>query len=282
MADKLKYKLRSFIRAEKGNLLIQADFSQGETWIVAHLSEDPLMIKYISTGDIHSETGFAIHRTKDTPLCLEHKWKANDLGGKTCVNCNFILDYEQRTLGKQSNHGLSYRMSYLKWAQLQNKNGVRISNQRAKAIKEIWTNLYPGVPRWWAEIERELDRNNRTLINPYGRERTFYQQWGEELFKEATAYKPQSGLADHANGMIHPELGIPGGFLEVHKQLGNGKPGWIINASHDSIILETPEKEAEWVGGRVREILMRPLVVNGHQFTIPVDIEIGERWGEWN
>ena len=272
-----KKKLRSIITAPKDHYLLQVDFSQAETWIVAYLSGDEKMKKYLATGDIHSETAFILHHP---PSDCEHKWKSQG-SNKLCVNCNTLIEYEQRNLGKRSNHGLGYRMHHLRFAQILNKEGLSITNADAERYQNIWTSYYSAVPKWWATIEWKLEHFNRTLTTTYGRKRTFFQQWGMELFKEATAYEPQSTVGDHANGVIHPELGIPGGFLEVHKQVGRGKPCHIINVSHDSCILEVPKSIISEISERVVSILQRPIVVNGEQFTIPVDAEYGERWGEW-
>jgi hypothetical protein len=45
-------------------------------------------------------------------------------------------------------------------------------------------------------------------------------------------------------------------------------------------MLEVPKEVAYEVGERVRATLYRPLIINGEEVTIPVDLEIGERWGE--
>jgi hypothetical protein len=53
-----------------------------------------------------------------------------------------------------------------------------------------------------------------------------------------------------------------------------------INTSHDSVILETPESLVSEIAPQVVSCLLRPMVINGEEFTVPVDAEIGERWGE--
>ena len=95
-----------------------------------------------------------------------------------------------------------------------------------------------------------------------------------------TAWEPQSTVAYHANGMVHPELGIKGGFVEVDKQFVVTDIMKIVNQSHDSIVADVPRNRIDDVKEPVRLLLERPLVVNGEEFTIPVDVEIGEVWGE--
>jgi hypothetical protein len=133
---------------------------------------------------------------------------------------------------------------------------------------------------WWPAIDEQLGKN-RTLVTPYGRPYKFFGQWGEELFREATATVPQSTVADHFNGMVHPELGIEGGLLQIRRQLVKPyKDRKIVNQSHDSCIVECPAQDGIELGMQMQAMIKRPLIVNGQQFTIPVDGEIGERWGE--
>jgi DNA polymerase I-like protein with 3'-5' exonuclease and polymerase domains len=279
-----KHKFRSMIVAAPGNVLVAADFSQAETWVVAHLACEEKMKQALKFGDIHTQTAAILFYP---PTQCDHKWKKNPDDSRECKLCNILIGYDQRHLGKGSNHGNSYRMSPERWTQMINKQSdkppyVVVTLQQAKAYSTKWREYYTMVPRWWTDLEIELDKNQRTLVTPYGRRRTFYQQWGMELFKEATAFKPQSTVADHANGAIHPELGVKGGFLEVYKQLA--KPSndeiKIINVAHDSIMLECPLGIRDEIAPRVKSILERPMEVNGEVFTIPVDVEYGERWGE--
>ncbi len=104
--------------------------------------------------------------------------------------------------------------------------------------------------------------------------------WGDELFKEATAYVPQSTVGDHALGAVQPELGIEGGLLSVYKMFKSHPEIRVVHTAHDSIMLEVPIGTELEVGGRIYSALHRPLVVNYEELTIPVDCEVGERWGE--
>jgi DNA polymerase I-like protein with 3'-5' exonuclease and polymerase domains len=54
----------------------------------------------------------------------------------------------------------------------------------------------------------------------------------------------------------------------------------IVNQSHDSIVSDVPREAVDDVKEPVKLLLERPLVINGEEFTIPVDVEIGEVWGE--
>jgi hypothetical protein len=157
---------------------------------------------------------------------------------------------------------------------------ISLTISQAKSLHVKVKQLYFEVTQWWMEIQRELSQTRR-LKTPYGRERTFYGQWGESLFKEAYAYIPQSTVADHCLGATQPELGVQGGIRGIYKEVVLPNPEIkLLNTSHDSLILECPLGLEDEIGPRVYNLLKRPLLVNGEEFTIPVDAEIGERWGE--
>lgn len=258
-----KWKIRSMLRARAGCVLIQCDLSQAETWIVAYLANCWEMKDALLNSDIHTKTASAIFHI---PFDEVKK------------------DGEERYTGKRINHASSYRMSPERFTQVYNKDAkTPISNAQSKQYQKAWHGLYPEIKnRWWASIDEELNRS-RTLITPYGFKRVFFAQWGNELKKEATAFVPQSTVAHHFNGLVQRELGISGGLLEVKRQIVDKSHGEIsiVNQSHDSALLEVPTTVRDEVANQFVSLLRRPVLVNNEEVNIPVDCEIGERWGEF-
>lgn len=253
-----KLPLRSMFIAEPGTLLITVDLSQAESWIVAYLTNDKAMQHDLKYGDIHTSTGCYIY------------------------NCGpEELTKDQRYLGKRSNHMLGYGATYLRFVQVVNKDGVvTISNPEGNRIVEAWHQKY-SVRAWHREIQAQLYKD-RTLKNAYGRKRIFYGNLNDETFKAAYAHIPQSTVADHTNGLVHPQLGVEGGVLGIHKRICS-RPGCkLLNQSHDSVLLQAPKTSAMAILQEVHSLMQRPLIVNGEEFIIPADGEIGERMGEYD
>jgi DNA polymerase I-like protein with 3'-5' exonuclease and polymerase domains len=268
------------IVAPKGKVLVSVDLSQAESWVVAHLAREPNMQYSLNKSDIHTDTAAALFYTDS--YCV-HDWKKT---GDTyrCTKCPVEVVKTMRYIGKQYNHASSYRMKPPRAAQVINKQSdkppfVTVTLSESKLYSERWHKRY-NVKIWWAEIEQQLNQT-MSLTTPYGRSRTFFAAWGDELFREATAYVPQSTVADHFNGMVHPELGVVGGLIEIRKRMVLPYVDRaIINQSHDSCILEVPSIDGLDVAAELQRLVRRPLVINGVEFTIPVDGEIGERLGE--
>lgn len=256
-----EFKLRSMFVAPKDHVLLAWDLKQAESWCVAYFANEPTMKQELAHGDIHSHTAAAIyHEPKE----------------------NMKKDKKKRYVGKQSNHMLAYRASPYRLVQTINKESdglVTVSNKEGFEISDVWHSLY-RLENWWSQIEYDLDQNGRTLITPYGRVRMFFEAWGKELFKQATAHLPQSTAADHMNGAVQPELNIRGGLIEIHRQFVAPKIVKIVNTAHDSCVVEVHKSLVGDVTEPITKLIHRPLIINGEQFTIPVEVEMGERWGE--
>lgn len=289
--DGMKVDYRSIFIAPQGKLLVSLDLSQAESWVVAFSANERNMKYALMYSDIHCQGGGAIFAITG---CF-HDWIKET---RTCKKCGVILTKDQRYLAKRRNHASSYGMSPAKGMEVINGDSdkppyISISLAESEEHHNAWHAFY-NVRDWWAEIKA----CDRTIVNTYGRSRTFYGQWVDspidkpsELEREKIANLPQGTVADHFNGAIHPIIQKKGGLIEIFKQLI--KPYWcgqifcshsnchkIINQAHDSCILELPSKNAKDVGLHASELLLRPMVIKDEEFTIPVDGKIGERWQE--
>lgn len=150
--------------------------------------------------------------------------------------------------------------------------GITITVGQAKEAQRLWLGRYPFIEQWWMGIEDELNRNSRTLTTPYGRKRTFFGRWGEQLFKEATAHVPQSTSVDYING----------GMLRVYDKLV--VEGWhgveLLHQNHDSILIQYDEGRRDEVIPEVMGLLQSDLLIGSHVIQIPVEAECGQSWGE--
>lgn len=280
----MKIDYRSIFIAPKGKLLVSIDLSQAESWVVAYLASERNMKYALNNSDIHCQTGGALYFQSG----CNHHWIKET---RTCSKCGAILTKDQRYLSKRRNHASSYGMGADKAMRVINADSdkppyISISLKESEEHHENWHSFY-NVKDWWIEVLNK----DRVMTNSYGRTRTFYGQWGDDLERKKIAFEPQSTVADHFSGAIHPEVGKEGGLIEIYRQLI--KPYFcgaiycthhechkIINMSHDSCILELPEENARDIGLQAQAFLLRPIVIKDEEFTIPTDGLIGDRWSE--
>lgn len=280
----MKIDYRSIFIAPKGKLLVSIDLSQAESWVVAHLANEPNMKYALKYSDIHCQAAGAIFLQNG---CF-HDW---DKKTRTCKKCGGVVTADQRYGGKRRNHASSYGMGPEKSMKIINADSdkppyLTITLRESEKQHEIWHQYY-NVKDWWIDVKNK----ERVMTTSYGRTRTFYAQFGDELEREKIAYEPQSTVADHFNGAVHPLVGQEGGLVKIFEDLI--EPYWcgsiwcehrechkIINQSHDSCIMELPEENANDVGLAAQIYLLRPIVIKDEEFTIPTDGKIGDRWDE--
>jgi DNA polymerase I-like protein with 3'-5' exonuclease and polymerase domains len=258
--------LRSMFVPDEGFELAEFDLNRGESWIYAHLSEDPELLRIHTEGlDFHAETAAAISVAFD-PQPRTVEWIIENKDGEA---------FRLRYLGKRVNHASAYRMRAFKGAEVVNKEadetGVTVTVAEFNKAHEIWLRKYWGVPgKWWPEIEKTLEKT-RTLVTPFGRKMVFHDRWGEKLFRDATAYVPQSTAVDYINR----------GFLEVHYEfVKTGAWGLSVLAqTHDSILVQYRSECRDEAIPSIAETLGKlELTIKGRTFKIPIEASFGPNW----
>lgn len=247
------------IIAPKDHLILSCDLSQAESWVVAYLANDANMKDVLLRGVLHETTARGIYNL--TPDSIPSK--------------------EQRYGGKKTNHSTAYRISAERAAEeynLESPDGSTISVRQARQFQTVWHELYPRIRGWWFDIDYTLAANHNTMVTPYGFPCTFYGILDSAMKKQATAFVPQSTVADHFNGKIQKGNEIPGGLLEFDRVAP--KEVSIVNQSHDSFLAYVPKSIVMDVYHLAKKVFYRPVIIKGEECWIPVDGEIGERWGE--
>lgn len=274
------FKIRSQIIAPKDHLLVQWDLKQAESWVVAYLASEPRMKKALANGDIHRLTAAVVYEHPAMKAFTIESLDDQSFWTSLKDGINPVMRY----VGKQQNHAKAYREGHIRAAEIVNRQSDRppfvvITIKQSKVYHDRWHSFYNLIP-WWSEIDY-IAGTSRTLVTPYGRVRTFFGQYGNELFKKMTAHVPQSTVSDHAKGVVQDELGIEGGLKTIHKiYVKQKKLIRITNESHDSFISEIHKDIVSDVIPPITQLFRRPLIVKDEMLTIPVEVQVGERWGE--
>jgi hypothetical protein len=153
-----------------------------------------------------------------------------------------------RDLAKRCNHALNYGMGP---NMLSIQLGITVKH--AKELIKKYHTVYPEVHEWHAKIREQL-KENRTLVTPLGRRRTFLGNWDDKLFRTAYAFIPQSHTSDVLN------IGLVELWLRLADQGINAYP---ILQVHDEIVVECPLGMEERVLDLMLECLERPVVIEG-------------------
>lgn len=268
----IPHELRAMFVADDGYEMGEFDLNRGESWIYSHLAEDPeMMAIHQEERDFHAETAAALSRE-----FADQVWSASDISRK---KNDSEEAYKLRYLGKRCNHAFAYRMGPHRGAEVVNSEaddtGITVRVSEMKKARQIWLNKYIAIEQWWKEIERELNED-RVITTPYGRRRTFFDRWGSHLFKEATAYVPQSTSVDYLNT----------GMLRVYHELVSPEKYGVqlLHQNHDSIVVQWREGMRDRAIPAIIECLTHTIEIKGHDVTIPIEAGYGPSWGslrEW-
>lgn len=143
-----------------------------------------------------------------------------------------------------------------------------ISLKEAKRLMEIYHYTCPQLKMWHQRIQDEL-RKTRTLTNLLGRRHRFLERWGDQLFRSAYSYKPQSTVGDLLNESLCRIYYKWGEEIDLFLQL------------HDAVYTITEKSKSDYTMEKMRECMIRPLTSStGEEFYIDVDFSIGPSWGE--
>lgn len=267
---------KSFLVPDPGYIMFEIDKAQAEWVVVAYSSGDANMMSILEEGgDPHIHTAHLAFRCDKELIKLENKLVGHSTDALEIEELrrqhmpelyeDGVVGYLPRVFsmrqgGKKSNHALNYGETYKMFA-LSNE----ISEAAAKPIVEAYHRVYPGIKRWYERIQHQLGID-RTLVNPYGRRRRFQERWGDDLFKAAYSYIPQSTVADLINNAL----------LEVyHDDHPSVLPFELLGQVHDSVVYQAPismgiPAMAEGLA-RIRKALDPTLEIDGREFKIGTD-----------
>ncbi len=232
--------LRKMFIAKEGCVLIDADYSQIELRILAHLSQDETMIEAFKNGaDIHAVTA---SRILNVPIDE--------------------LTKEQRSSAKAINFGIIYGMGEYTLAQ-----DLGITYKQAKQYMTDYFNKYSSV-RKYLDSEKAYAHEHgyvKTIMNRirYIPELNSSQAQLRQFGERAAMNTPVQGSAADI---------IKLAMVRVYKRLRDeGLEAKLILQVHDELIIETPAAETV----SVREILKQEME-GAVKLAVPLTIDMAE------
>lgn len=235
---------KAFVPSEKGGFILSADYSQVELRVLAHLAEDPNMIKAFSEGlDIHQSTAALVFGVPYDQVTKEQRYQA-----------------------KTVNFGITYGQSAFALA-----DQLGISRVEAKTIIDTYYDNFPNIRRFIDETIKfafqygyvetafgrrryipDLQSSNRTVQN--GAQRV------------AVNTRVQGTAADIIK---YAMIEVP---TKLNEAALNSK---MIIQVHDELVFDGAKGEEDALSALVQE-LMESIVA----FSVPlkVDVAIASNW----
>lgn len=210
-----------------GMVFVKGDLSQAENRVVAWLARGVMKRAFERGDDVHVLTA--------TMLRVD------------------------RSIAKVVNHASNYGMGPGQLAALLGSNMAD-----ARKYLEQYHVAYPEVHEWHESIRKQLAKN-RTLTTPIGRVRKFLGRWGNELFRAAYSFIPQSVVADVLN------LGLLKLWLMLKEHVPSAHP---VLQVHDEVVVECFPEDVGTVTRLMHECIEYPLLIHGNILTIPLETKV--------
>ncbi len=236
--------IRAAFIAAPGNLLMSADYSQIELRLMAHFSQDPLLLDAYRTGkDIHTLTAAEVFEVNPA-----------------------TMDKETRARAKAVNFGIVYGISPFGLAA-----NLNIDQKTAKAYIERYFQRYAGVATF---IERTLEevRKTQAVRTAFGRIRPIpdiqSRNPNQRGFAERTAINtPLQGTAADLIKLAMIRIDAEIQRRELRSQM--------TLQVHDELLFDVVPEQAEEM-----QELVKSQMESVAEFSVPIvaDVGLGHNW----
>ncbi len=252
--------IRKAFLPEEGWLLAAADYSQIELRILAHLSQEPVLLSaYQNNEDIHTVTARLVFDKEE-------------------------ISSEERRLGKIINFGVIYGMGAQKFAR-----EAKVTVTQAKSFIDKFNSRYSQVFNYLEQLKREvISQGYVTTI--LGRRR-YFQFEGDavralrgtppeeiDLKKLKLSQYDSQSLRSAANAPIQGSSAdiIKLAMVKLHEVLQNYQARLLLQV-HDELVLEVPPTEWEELQPQIKSVMESAV-----SLSVPLLVEVrsGNNWME--
>lgn len=246
MRMELGRRIRKVFVPMEGCLFMDADYSQIELRILAHMSEDAQLIEaYQMEEDIHRITASKVFHTPFEEV--------TDL---------------QRRNAKAVNFGIVYGISSFGLSQ-----DLSISKKEAAAYIEQYFETYPGVKRFLDEMVEKAKKQGY-VTTMYGRRRPIPELSSSNFMQRSFGERVAMNSPIQGTAADIMKIAMIRVWENLHKE--NLKSRLILQV-HDELLIETYAGEEE----QVRQILTEQMQQAANlSVTLEIDLHTGDNWYE--
>ena len=243
---KLGAQIRNMFVATPGMVLVDADYSQIELRLLAHISGDEAMRDAFMSGeDFHAVTA---SRVFNVPL----------------EEVSSLL----RSRAKAVNFGIVYGISAFSLSQ-----DIGVFPHEAKAYMEAYLEKYSGVRDYMKSIV-EKAKAEGYVATIYGRRRELPELKSSNFNMRSFGERVALNMPIQGTAADIIKLAMVNVYNRLEREQLKAK---LILQVHDELIVECPEEEAERVG-----MILKEEMENAARLSVPltVDVHSGHSWAE--
>jgi len=255
-------KIRNGFVASPGFTLVSMDYNQIEMRLMAHLSQDPVMMNvYQHDGDIHTDTAMRTFRIDDPKNVdeMKHRYPAKRTGFGII---NLITA-----------HGLARELV---------AGGAGVwTEEKCQELLDAWFDIHPGVRTYFNKVIATAEKDGR-VVDMWGREEyipeiySYFQHVRETGKRKAVNQGIQSGaqgIIKQAMRELWPKI------VEWNKRWDDQKGGECVRPIiqvHDDLLFEIRTKMVGSIVPQIKEVMEGAVNIS---IPITVGVKTGEKWG---
>ena len=236
--------IRRLFMAEEGNVLVDADYSQIELRLLAHMAGDEAMQQaFLSGADFHTVTAAKVFHVPETEVT-----------------------HQMRSRAKAVNFGIVYGMSAFSLSQ-----DIHVTVAEAKDYMERYFATYPGVKQYMTDIV-EKAKEQGYVETLYHRRRALPELKSANFVQRSFGERVALNMPIQGTAADIMKLAM----LRVYDRLRRENlQARLIMQVHDELIVECPEAERETV-----EKLLRQEMEQVAALAVPLTAEAhsGKNW----
>ena len=236
--------IRRCFTARPGWVLVDADYSQIELRVLAHVADDKAMQEAFASGeDFHAVTASQVFHV---PL--------NEVTPKL------------RSAAKAVNFGIVYGISAWSLA-----DDIKVSNSEAQAYIDAYLARYTGVKQYMDTVKADAEQNG-FVTTIYGRKRTIPELKASNF--NLRSFGQRAAMNTPIQGAAADIIKLA--MVRVDKRLRQeGLQARLILQVHDELIIEAPETEREQVSLLLKEEMEAAAQL---KVRLLADVSWGENW----
>lgn len=233
-------KLRKVFKPTNGNIFIDADYSQIELRVLAHISNDSHMVKAFNNDeDIHAQAASKIFNVKLDEVTKEQRGKAK------AVNFGIVYGISDFGLGEQ----------------------IGVGRKKAKEYIEEYLNEYKGIKKFMNDIVENA--KEKGYVETLYKRRRYVPEVKSNNYM-VRQFGTRVAMNTPIQGTAADIMKIA--MIDVYRKLKeNNLKTKIVLQVHDELILEAPIEEKE-----IAEKLLKNSMENAIKLNVPLKAELSE------
>lgn len=256
---------------EEAETFLQADSSQAEARVVWLLAGDEEALRLVDEIDYHALTaswffGGTEQDYSKKVLGYEHPIR---FAGKTLRHAGHLGAGKRRAAISVNTDARKYKVPII-ITEAVAERALKIFHSRQPRIQGIFQNGIIEVIKRTRTLVAPLPHGLRHQDVPNGGRRTFYERFGDELFRQAFSYIPQRAISDNTK--------MAG--IRIRERIPRIK---IVMESHDALLFSVPDSKIREWAPIIKEEMERPIdfttcSLRRRHLSIPCEIEMGKNY----